>query len=361
MKFLLAGAALLLACLLYVLFWPVPIEPVGWNAPADRGLVDPFGPDDRLKALRGFGLGDHEGPEDLAIGPDGYILAGVESGEIVAISASGRVREFAQVGGRPLGLARDVDGALIVANAYLGVQRVEPDGAVSTLLSEIDGSPLVYANNVAVADDGRIFFSEASTKFGAKRYSGTYAASLLDIMEHGGHGRVIEFDRRNGAARVLVDGLQFANGVAISDDNDFLLIAETGQYRVLRHWLSGPEAGRTEVLIDNLPGFPDNISRGMQGRFWIGFAASRNELLDALSSRPWLRKVVQRLPAFVRPRAEPYAHVFAIDGDGTVLMNLQDPDANFPTLTGVLETRDSLYLSTLFGNRLPVMDKRDLL
>lgn len=198
MKFLLAGAALLLACLLYVLFWPVPIEPVGWNAPADRGLVDPFGPDDRLKALRGFGLGDHEGPEDLAIGPDGYILAGVESGEIVAISASGRVREFAQVGGRPLGLARDVDGALIVANAYLGLQRVEPDGAVSTLLSEIDGSPLVYANNVAVADDGRIFFSEASTKFGAKRYSGTYAASLLDIMEHGGHGRVIEFDRRNG-------------------------------------------------------------------------------------------------------------------------------------------------------------------
>ncbi|MDH3554002.1 MAG: SMP-30/gluconolactonase/LRE family protein, partial [Gammaproteobacteria bacterium] len=121
----------------------------------------------------------------------------------------------------------------------------------------------------------------------------------------------------------------------------------------------GPDAGNTEVLIDNLPAFPDNINNGMNGRFWIGMVAPRNELLDKLSDKPFLRKVTQRLPASVRPKAEPYAHVIAINGDGEVLMNMHDPAARFSTLTGVLETSDALYLTTLFGHTLPRLDKDD--
>ena len=73
-----------------------------------------------------------------------------------------------------------------------------------------------------------------------------------------------------------------------------------------------------------------------------------------------LRKVIQRLPASMRPNAEPFSHVIAINGDGEVLMNMHDPDARFPTLTGVVETRDTLYLTTLFGNQIPRIAKRDL-
>ncbi|MDX1518449.1 MAG: hypothetical protein R3288_16490, partial [Woeseiaceae bacterium] len=185
-------------------------------------------------------------------------------------------------------------------------------------------------------------------------------ASLLDILEHGGNGVVIEFDPASGRAEILLDGLNFANGVAISRDQQFLLVAETGSYRILKHWLEGPIAGTTEVLIDNLPGFPDNINTGLYGRFWVGLVAPRNRLLDRLSGHPLARKIVQRLPAVVRPQPVASSHVIAVDADGTVLMDLQDPGARFPMITGALETPKALYLTTLIGHRLPWLEKQYL-
>ena len=83
-------------------------------------------------------------------------------------------------------------------------------------------------------------------------------------------------------------------------------------------------------------------------------------MLDRVADKPWLRKVIQRLPAAIRPQAVPSSHVIAFNGDGEVLMNMQDPDARHPTLTGVLETNRALYLTTLFGHELPVIVKSDL-
>jgi len=352
--------SLLVAATLYLLFWPVPVDPVAWNAPVDQGLVDPFGPDDRLGRARAIDLGHHDGPEDVTSGHDGLLYATTKDGLILQIDGYGKVREFADVGGRALGIETDADGSFVVANAYTGLQRISQDGRVESLLSEVDGKPLMYADDLAIANDGTIYFSEASTKFGAEKSAGTYEGSLLDIMEHGGHGLIIAFHPDEDVARVIIDGLQFANGVAISDDQSYLLVAETGSYRILKHWLLGPRAGETDVLIDNLPAFPDNINNGLNGNFWVGLVAPRVEVLDSLSDKPFLRKVVQRLPASLRPKAEPYSHVFMIDGDGVVLMNLQDPAARYPSLTGVYETSSSLFMTRLFGNELPVLDKDDL-
>ncbi|MDJ0751335.1 MAG: SMP-30/gluconolactonase/LRE family protein [Woeseiaceae bacterium] len=355
---LLALSALPAVLLLYLLLWPVPIDPVAWDAPVDKGLVDPFAPNRLLQAATGIQLGDYEGPEDATLGHDGSIYVTTSNGEIIRIRQR-RVEMFAVTGGRPLGIEVDRDGSLVVANAYLGIQRIDRQGNVESLVSHIGDTP-VYPNNLAIADDGRIFFTEASSKFGAEHYRGTYNASLLDIMEHGGHGGVFVFDPAGGETEQLLDDLNYANGLAISEDNSFVVIAETSRYRVLKYWLEGERAGTTEVLLDNLPGFPDNLKTGTGGRFWVGLAAPRNALLDKLSNRPWLRKVVQRLPAFVRPKAEPSSHVVAFDAEGQVLVNMQDPEARFPTLTGVLETQRSLYLTTLFGHRLPVIVKNDL-
>jgi len=352
--------SLLVAATLYLMFWPVPIAPVAWNAPVDQGLVDPFGPDDRLGRARSIDLGHHDGPEDVTSGHDGLLYATTKDGLILQIDSYGKVREFADVGGRALGIEIAADGSFVVANAYEGLQRISQDGRVESLLSEVDGKPLMYADDLAIANDGTIYFSEASTKFGAEKSAGTYEGSLLDIMEHGGHGLIIAFHPDEDVARVIIDGLQFANGVAISDDQSYLLVAETGSYRILKHWLLGPRAGETDVLIDNLPAFPDNINNGLNGNFWVGLVAPRVEVLDSLSDKPFLRKVVQRLPASLRPKAEPYSHVFMIDGDGVVLMNLQDPAARYPSLTGVYETSSSLFMTRLFGNELPVLDKDDL-
>ncbi len=355
-----AGAAAVALALCYLLLWPVPIEPIAWDAPVNRGFVDPFGSNNQLQRLRSLNIGPRSGPEDVTAGHDGQLYATSHDGTVLRIDRQGGVTVFAKTGGRPLGIETDADGSMVVANAYLGLQRISLDGTVATLLDEINGKRLVYADDLAIADDGTRYLSEASTKFGAEQYGGTYAASLLDITEHGGHGLIIEFNPASGATRVLLDGLNFANGVAISDDQSFLLIAETGAYRILKYWLAGPRAGQSDILIDNLPAFPDNINTGLDGRFWIGFAAPRSEPLDKLSGSPFLRRVVQRLPARFHPRALPHSQVIAINADGEVLMNLQDRRARYPTMTGVLETQDTLYLTTLFGQQLPYIRKDDL-
>lgn len=350
---------LLVALILYLLAWPVPVEPVSWNAPVDRGLVDPFESNDLLQSAVGINLGEYEGPEDATIGGDGRVYVTTRSGHVVYIE-NRRVFEFAFAGGRPLGIEASRDGSLFIANAFLGLQRIDRDGTVTTLLSKVDGQPLVSANNLAIGPDGTIYFSESSSKFGAQSSSGTYEASLLDIMEHGGHGRVFAFDPLTGKVDTIMDSLNYANGVAISDNGDFLLISETGHYRILQHWLTGELRGTTEVLLENLPGFPDNLKSGAQGRFWLGLAAPRNALLDKMSDKPFVRTIVQRLPALLRPKAVPSSHVIAFNAAGEVLMNMHDPDARFPTLTGVVETSRSLYLTTLFGNELPHIEKQYL-
>jgi len=343
----------------YLLFWPVPVDPVAWQAPVDRGYVDPFAPNKLLKSATGIDLGDFEGPEDATLGQDSRIYVTTNGGSIIRIQNRG-VSEFVNVGGRPLGIETDHDGSLVVANAVVGLQRIDLDGSITILLHEFEQQALENANNLAIGPNGVIYFSQSSTKFTASAFGGSYEASLLDILEHGGNGNVYSFDPASGTATRLMTNLNYANGVAVSKDGSFLLVAETSEYRILKYWLSGELRGRTEVLIDNLPAFPDNIKTGMNGRFWIGFAAPRNQLIDQLSNYPFARKIIQRLPAAARPKAEPFSHVIAINGDGDVLMNLHDPAARFPTLTGVLETRDALYLTTLFGHRLPRIKKRDL-
>jgi len=363
MKRWLASAGALVGVLfLYLIAWPVPVEPVAWQAPVDQGLTGAFSPNKLLAPARAIDLGDDEGPENLARGTDGRVYASVLDGRILRLPASGgRPSVFADVGGRPLGIEAAADGALLVANAVLGVQRVARDGSVSVLLDTVDGQPLVAANDVALGPDGTIYVSESSRKFGTARYRGTLEASLLDILEHGGHGRVLAFDPSTGDVRPVLDGLNYANGVAVSADGTALLIVETGSYRILRCRLPIDGPCRPEVIIDNLPGFPDNIDNGYNGRLWVGLVNPRNAIVDHTASRPFVRKVLQRLPAIVRPKPVRSSHVIAIDANGEVLMDLQDPAARYPMLTGALELPHRIYFGTLTGNHLPYVDKGDLL
>jgi len=346
--------------LLYFSFWPVPVDPVAWDAPIDKGLVDPFESNDRLGVAKAMDLGDHYGPEDIARGFQGLLYSGTKDGKVISFQADGgNVQIFADTGGRPLGI-EFAGGFLYVANSFIGLQRIRKDGRVVTLADEVNGRPIAYADDVAVAKDGSVYFTDASSKFVAREWQGTYSASRLDILEHGGHGRVLKYDPFSNETTTIMDGLNFANGIAVSDDQTYLLVNETGTYRVLRYWLQGPSAGTSEIIIDNLPGFPDNINNGLNGRFWIGLVAPRSTVVDKYSDSPFMRKMVQRLPAALRPKAVPSTHLIAIDGDGKVLMNLQDTEARFPAITGALETENDLFLTSLFGHRVARVDKQDL-
>jgi len=355
------SALVLSLAIVYFFTWPVPVDPVAWKAPRDAGLTDPFAPNDLLRAAKYVDLQHHEGPEDIAGGPDGFLYAAMKGGSIVRFDTGGKnLSVFAQPGGRPLGLEFDPSGNLVVANAYLGLQRVAPDGTVETLADRYLDEPIRYADDVAVAKDGMIYFSDASSKFGAREFGGSLEASILDLLEHGAHGRVYRYDPATDSVAIVIDDLQFANGVAIAEDQQSLFVNETTNYRVLRHWIAGPNAGQTEVVIDNLPGFPDNINNGLNGRLWIGLVFPRNKLIDNLSESPWARKMILRLPAPARPQPVATSHVIAINAVGEVLMNLQDASASMPALTGVYETTETLWLTSLLGNRVGRLDKRDL-
>ena len=218
----------------------------------ERGIHGRVRADERLKGLEQLPIGANHGPETIAVDASGRLYTATREGNIVRLRADGSSPEnWVSTGGRPLGLSFDARGTLFVADAFRGLLAISPDGAVRVLATEADGVPIRYANSVAAASDGKVYFSDASTKFGAKEWAGTYSASLLDILEHGGHGRLLAYDPASGRATTLIRGLNFANGVALAHDESFVLVAETGSYRVLRHWLAGPNRGRTEPLLED--------------------------------------------------------------------------------------------------------------
>lgn len=344
---------------LYLLAWPVAIDPVAWQAPPNPGYNGPHAPNGRLKGLQTFSLGGLRGPEDIALDGAGRIYAATHEGFILRLRPDGSAPErWADTGGRPLGIDFDGAGNLIVADAYRGLLSISPAGEVRLLTDRADGLPILYADDVDVAPDGTIYFSDASTKFSARAAGGTLQGSLLDLMEHGGHGRLLAYHPASGKTTTVLDGLNFANGVALSHDGRSVLVVETGSYRVLRHWIAGARKGQTEPLIQSLPGFPDNISRGQDGRYWIAFPSPRNALVDGLSDSPALRSVIQRLPAFMRPKPVHYGHIIAIDGRGRVVLDLQDPDGAYPINSSATETDDHIYVGSLVAPVLARLPKK---
>ncbi len=341
--------------LFYFLAWPVPVDPVAWEAPPNPGYNGVFAANQKLQGVETLSIGKNSGPEDIALDSEGRIYAATHAGNIVRLKADGSQPEnWVNTKGRPLGIDFDNQGNLIVADAYRGLLSIDPGGTVIVLTNEVNGTPILYADDVDVADDGKIYFSDASTKFGAQMGGGTYESSLLDIMEHGGHGRLLVYDPANRSTKMLLSGLNFANGVTLSHDQSFVLVNETGSYRVTRYWLTGPKKGQSDRFIEALPSFPDNISRGLNGRYWVALVSPRSTDLDNMSGNPFARKIVQRMPAFMRPKAIPYGHVIALDENGKVVQNLQDPDAGYPIITSVTEREDYLYLGSLVT---PVMGR----
>ncbi|NRB04858.1 MAG: SMP-30/gluconolactonase/LRE family protein [Rhodobacteraceae bacterium] len=353
---LLAVLVCLVAGVLYLLTWPVPIDPKSWTAPENAGYSGDFAANTKLANLRRVSLGAHSGPEDVAIGPDGLAYITTHDGVILRYDRqSGNLDTFADTGGRPLGLEFASDGQLYVADAYRGLLVIDATGDVTLLADQTSaGDPILYADDVDIAPDGRVYFSDASTKFGAEANGGTLPASILDLMEHGSNGRVLRFDPSTGETDTVVEGLNFANGIAMTADGQHVMIVDTGTYAVWKWPVAG---GAAEVIVENLPGFPDNINRAPDGTFWVGLVSPRNAPMDALSGSPNLRKMVQRLPASMRPAAQRYGFVLQIDETGNVLQTLQDPSGAYALTTGLIEAPDGTrYISSLTEPDLGVMD-----
>lgn len=316
------------------------LSPVVWQPPkpparARRRHSDPY-PVLEIVPLPG------SGSEDVLIDPDGRVLTGLDDGRILRLTPDGGHTEvLADTGGRPLGIEFHPDGGLIVCDAVRGLLRVDADaGAVEVLVDRIDGAPMRFCNNSAVAADGTIYFTDSSTRFGVEDYRG-------DLLEHGDTGRLFRRDP-DGTVETLLSGLHFPNGVALAPDESFLVFAETSCYSLDRLWLTGPAAGRRERFVDNLPGFPDNVSLGSDGLVWVALPSTRNRMLDLLSSRaPLLRKLAWTLPEPLLPREARTVFTQAFDTEGKLVHDLQRPNREFYLCSGVRERNGVVWLGSL--------------
>ncbi len=355
---------LALAGVAYMAFWPVPAAPVAWQTPPAPGYVGVHAPNQRLAGLKFIPIGAEVGPEHLVL-RDGKLYAAVASGKILRMNPDGSAQEvFVQTGGRVLGFDFDAQGRLIAADALKGLLSIGPDRQVRVLADQVDGDPIRYADAVVVARSGTIYFSDASTRFHPK-VNGTFEASVLDIIEQSSTGRILAYDPASGKTRIVARGFSFANGVALSADEQTLFVNETGRYRV---WAvsvaaqqldvaASPPPAQARVLLDNLPGYPDNLMRGSDGRIWLGFAKPRSATVDQLADKPFLRRMVLRLPRALWPVPRPYGHVIAFTEDGKIVADLQDPSGAYPETTSITETADRYYVQSLHAHAIGWLPK----
>ncbi|QJY50516.1 SMP-30/gluconolactonase/LRE family protein [Pseudonocardia broussonetiae] len=312
---------------------------------AETTSPTPF-PPARLVPLSG------NGAEDVVIDAEGRVLCGVEDGRILRLDVDRRLEEtIADTGGRPLGLEVLPDGRIVVCDAHRGLLRLDPaTGAVETLVDMVDDVPLRFCSNATAAADGTIWFTESSSRYDFEHYLGA-------LLEHRPSGRLLRRDP-DGRVEVVLDALHFANGVALTSDGSALLFAETNGPRLSRLDLG---TGAVTVIADNLPGYPDNISRGADGRFWVAFPTSRNPGLEKLATSPaWVRKLLWSLPDALLPDGPSTTWLMAFDEQGRLEADLQDDRADFHTATGAAEHDGRLHVASPQHRALLVLDLGDV-
>ena len=345
LRYVIMGLVILV--LLYFLLWPVPIEPIGWTPPDNPGLTGPYDMNNILAQAELYPLGGGCGPEDTALGPDGLIYTGLADGSIVRLSpeSGDAIEVIVNTGGRPLGLQFH-NHRLYITDAFIGLLYIDNATAASghqiqLATDEVNGKKMIFVDDLDIASDGTVWFTDASTRFDQHNY-------VLDITESRPSGRLLSWNPDTGETSVHVEELGFANGVALGPGEAYVLVNETMRYRIRRYWLTGEKAGQTDVFIENLPGFPDNLSYNGEDLFWVALVYPRDKTIDSILPRPFLRKIIMRLPEPLRvSEPDPVALVIALGHNGNVVHSLQDHTGHYHTVTSVNEAYGYLWLGSL--------------
>ena len=345
-KLLVLLLLLITASAIWLAITPSPIQPLGWQPPEAPPMTGVMEPNDTLMKAELLAWGQLHGPEDTAMDSEGRLYAGLHDGRIVRIFADGGQETFADTQGRPLGMDFDSHGNLIVADAYKGLLSIDPQGQISILTTEAESVPFAFTDDLDIASDGTIYFSDASSRFQQPDY-------LLDLLEARPYGRLLSYDPQSKETRVLLKDLYFANGVALSAAEDFVLVNETYRYRITRYWLKGEKAGSHDVFIDNLPGLPDNLQGDREGTFWVALPSPRKADADLLHRLPWVKQQLAKLPRSFWPKATPYGLVIALNEQGQITQSLHDVTGNhLRMITSAKPVGDYLYMGSLENDRI---------
>lgn len=312
------------------------IDPVRWQPPPVTPLPE-FGPAD----LTIVGLpGDQ--PEDIVVDADGALWTGLVDGRVVRVDPDGGTTTVGTTMGRPLGMTVARDGRLLICTSPGGLVAMDRQtGDIQVLADSVGGRKLNFCSNVTELPDGSIYFTESTAKFTFEYFKGA-------IFESRGDGGLFRLDP-DGTVSTVLDHLYFANGVTPTVDSSALVFAETQARRLSKYWLSGPKAGTVTPLATNLPGMPDNLSTGADGRIWCAMVSARNAAADFLSPRsPKLRTLLWKLPDGLQPQIVPTVWAVAFDPDsGAAVAGVHMKHPSFGLVTGLVEREGRLWLATI--------------
>lgn len=319
------------------------------------------GSHDHLHSSETIKLAGAVGPESLAFDPNGggpYV--GVADGRILkwqghergwvdfAVTSSQRkdcilplALEMEHVCGRPLGLRFEKKtGDLYIADAYLGLLVVGPAGGIATpLVTEAEEFPLRFTNDMDIDElEDIIYFTDTSTSFQRRQF-------MYSILSGDNTGRLLKYNKSSKELTVLLRGLAFANGVALSKDRSFVLVAETSSCRIIRVWLRGPNDGSSEVFAE-VPGYPDNVRRNSKGEFWVALHAKKGPIVELIMRNPWIGKALLKLPISFKQFHgmlvgwKPHATAVKLGEEGEVLEVLEDSEGKTLKFISEVEEKD---------------------
>ena len=338
LKLFLFGFILIIA---YLLFYPVPIDPVKYIASENPGMTGPYAQNNALSNAEILLQNVGTGPEDVARGPDGFYYTGLLDGRIIKFNPENNDSEtFVNTGGRPAGMGFASNGNLIVADGIKGLLSITPQKTISVLTDSVNGKRMLLVDDLDIAKDGTIWFSDASQRFDLHHLN-------LDAMEARQTGRLLSYNPATKETVVHVENLFFANGVALGPNEEFVLVNETLAARITRLWLKGEKAGQKDLFLSNLPAYVDNISFNGKDIFWVALVSPRMKFIEDLWRYPFLRKVLMRLPDKILEAPSPqYGWVIGLNTDGEVIHNFQDPSGKLHEITSVNEYNGSIYLGS---------------
>ncbi|XP_075673793.1 protein STRICTOSIDINE SYNTHASE-LIKE 4-like [Castanea sativa] len=342
----------LVAFMFQILFFS-PISPRNLELPLLSSSSFPTNNQLQRVTKLGEGLKD---PEDICFDKEGTLYTATRDGWIKRMYRNGSWEDWKMTNRQTLlGITITKEGDLIACDTEEGLLKVGEDGIV-VLASHVNGSKIRFADDVIEASDGSLYFSVASTKFDLHSW-------YLDVIEAKPHGQLLKYDPSSSETSILLEDLAFANGVALSRDQDYLVVCETWKFRCLKYWLKGEDKGKTEIFVENLPGGPDNIKLAPDGSFWIALLQLTSEGLEFVHSSKVSKHMIAAFPKLIKRVNGVFgkAMVVNVATDGKIIKKFDDPEGKVMSfVTSALEFEDHLYLGSLNSNfvgKLPLEDK----
>eukprot|EP01018_Ginkgo_biloba_P010738 Gb_11507 [translate_table: standard] len=304
-----------------------------------------------------------QGPESLAFDPHGRgPYTGVADGRIMfwdghqwsefAYTSPNRSElckpqsnplasaKYEHICGRPLGLRFSKrTGDLYIADAYFGLLRVGPEGGLATpLVSEAEGVPLGFTNDLDIDEDGNVYFTDSSATYHRRNF-------IQLVFSAESSGRVLKYSTETKEVSVMLRNIQFPNGLSLSKDGSFFVFSDSCAGRLKRYWLKGPKEGTSDIFAV-LPGHPDNVRTNDKGEFWVALHCRRNLYSHLFYLYPGIRKAILKLPIptkyqyLMHVGGKLHASLVKYSPDGDLIEILEDRDGKVVRAVSEVEERD---------------------